>query len=62
MRENIKWLIDQYSDIVDELQRERHDNHTGIGMTVAYITAKIGVYGKVVADLQQLLDESEEAE
>ena len=64
MRENIEWLIGQYTDRIEELEQSRRKDcpKVGISITNTYLTAKIGVYGKVVEDLQTLLDESEDEE
>jgi hypothetical protein len=62
MRENIEWLIGQYKDEIEKLQQSRREDCLNVGATNAYLTAKIGVYGKVVNDLQTLLEESEEEE
>lgn len=61
MRENIEWLIGQYTDKIEKLEQSRREE-SGIGISISkvHLTAKIGVYGKVVNDLQTLLDESEE--
>lgn len=58
MRENIEWLIKQYTDKIEELERDAKEQ--AIGMT--YITGAIRAYSEVVEDLQALLDESEDAE
>ena len=60
MRENIEWLIEQYTDEIERLERSRREDCLNVGVTNAYLTAKIGVYGKVVEDLQSILDESED--
>lgn len=62
MRENIEWLIGQYTDEIEKLEQSRREDCPNIGASNAYLTAKIGVYGKVVNDLQTLLDESEDEE
>lgn len=58
MRENIEWLIEQYTDEIEKAEQSRREE-SGIGR---YLATKIGVYGKVVNDLQTLLDESEDEE
>ena len=62
MRENIEWLIGQYTDEIEKLEQSRREDCLKVGISIsnAYLTAKIGVYGKVVNDLRTLLDESEE--
>lgn len=60
MRENIEWLIEQYTDEIERLEQSRREDCLNVGATNAYLTAKIGVYGKVVNDLQSILDESED--
>ena len=56
MRENIEWLIGQYTDKIEELEREAREQSLGI----TYITGAIRAYSEVVEDLRTLLDESEE--
>ena len=58
MRENIEWLIEQYTDKIEELEQDAKEQ--AIGMT--YITGAIRAYSEVVEDLRTLLDESEEEE
>ena len=57
MTENIKWLIEEYQHEIETLEEDRKDG--GIGFCNAICTAKIGVYGKVIKDLQSLLEVSE---
>ena len=56
MRENIEWLIEQYTDKIEELEQDAKEQ--AIGMT--YITGAIRAYSEVVEDLQGILDESED--
>ena len=56
MRENIEWLIGQYTDKIEELEQDAKEQ--AIGMT--YITGAIRAYSEVVEDLQGILDESED--
>ena len=60
MRENIEWLIEQYTDKIEQLEQDAKERTRGIGMT--YITGAIRAYSEVVEDLQTLLDESEDEE
>ena len=57
-RKDIEWLIDQYQDEVNKLEEDRM--REGVSVSNAYKTGKIGAYGRVIADLKGLLDESEE--
>lgn len=56
MRENIEWLIGQYKDTIERLERDAQEQ--SIGLT--YIKGQIATYNLVVGDLKTLLDESEE--
>ena len=56
MRENIEWLIGQYTDKIERLEQDAREQ--ALGMT--YITGAIRAYSEVVEDLQTLLDENEE--
>jgi hypothetical protein len=58
MRENIEWLIGQYTDTIERLERDAREQ--SIGLT--YIKGQIATYNLVVGDLQSLLDESEDEE
>lgn len=58
MRENIEWLIGQYTNIIERLERDAQEQ--SIGLT--YIKSQIVAYKTVVGDLQTLLDESEDEE
>ena len=58
MRENIEWLIEQYTDSIENLERDAQEQ--SIGLT--YIKGQIVAYKTVVGDLQTLLDESEDEE
>ena len=57
MQEKIKELIEEYSNIIDDLEEDR--KHEGLTISNAYRTAKIGVFGKVIADLTALLEGGE---
>lgn len=52
--DKIKWLIEQYQEEIEKCKADRL--HMQISPTQAYLTAKIGVYGKVVADLKEMLE------
>ena len=56
MRENIEWLIEQYTDKIEELESEAKSQ--GFGLT--YLNGQLATYSKVVGDLQSILDESED--
>lgn len=58
MNDNIKNLIEDYQRNIELLEEDRKTD----GMTIsnAYRVAKIGVYGKVIADLEAVLEGSEE--
>jgi len=58
MRENIEWLIEQYTDSIENLECDAQEQ--SIGLT--YIKGQIVAYKTVVGDLQTLLDESEDEE
>jgi hypothetical protein len=58
MRENIEWLIGQYTDKIEELERDGKSQ--SIGLT--FINGQIRAYKIMVADLQSILDESEDEE
>lgn len=55
--QNINWLIEQYRQNIEKLEEDRKQD----AMTIsnAYRVAKIGVYSKVVEDLQAVLEEGE---
>lgn len=55
--QNINWLIEQYRQNIEKLEEDREQD----AMTIsnAYRVAKIGVYSKVVEDLQAVLEEGE---
>ena len=57
MRENIEWLIEQYTDTIERLERDAQEQ--SIGLT--YIKGQIATYNLIVGDLHSLL-ESEDAE
>ena len=56
MRENIEWLIGQYTYKIEQLEQDAREQ--ALGMT--YITGAIRAYSEVVEDLRTLLEESEE--
>lgn len=56
MRENIEWLIRQYTDKIEELEREEKMQKFGI----TFISGQIWAYSRVVENLQSILDESED--
>ena len=56
MRENIEWLIGQYTDKLMELEQDAKEQSLGI----SFITGQITAYKRAVDDLQSLLDESED--
>ena len=56
MRENIEWLIEQYTDKLKELEQDAKEQSLGI----SFITGQITAYKRVIEDLQGILDESEE--
>lgn len=58
MRENIEWLIKQYTDKIEELEREEKTLKHGL----TFIGGQIWAYSRVVNDLQSILDESEDEE
>lgn len=58
MRENIEWLIGQYTDKIAKLEPEAKSQ--GFGLT--YLNGQLATYNKVVGDLQSILDESEDEE
>ncbi len=58
MRENIEWLIGQYTDKIETLERDGKSQ--SIGLT--FINGQIRAYKIMVEDLQTLLDESEDEE
>ena len=58
MRENIEWLIEQYTDKIEELEREAKSQMFGLNL----ISGQIRAYTRVVNDLQSILDESEDEE
>lgn len=55
---DIQWLIELYQDEIDKLEEERRMNK-GIGFGDAMNCGKIGAYGRVVADLKDLLEEDD---
>ena len=58
LRHSLNWLLEQYIKIVEDLEQERREDR--ITISNAYRTAKIGVYRKVIEDLQEILEEGED--
>jgi hypothetical protein len=58
MRENIEWLIQQYTDKIEKLEQDAREQTIGI----TYFTGAIRAYSEVVEDLRSILEESEGAE
>lgn len=58
MRENIEYLINEYTEAINLLEEDCKND--GVTISNAYRTAKIGVYEKVIQDLQQILEEGED--
>ena len=58
MRENIEYLIKEYTEAIELLEEDRKND--GVTISNAYRTAKIGVYAKVVEDLKAVLEEGED--
>ena len=56
MRENIEWLIERYTRMIETLERDAREQ--ALGMT--YIEGAIRAYSEVVEDLRSILEESEE--
>lgn len=52
--QSLNWLIEQYRRNIEILEEDRKQDAMTIGN--AYRVAKIGVYSKVVDDLQMLFD------
>lgn len=52
--DRIKWLIEQYQEEIEKRAEDRRD--IPMSLSQAILTTKIGVYGKVVADLKELLE------
>lgn len=55
---NIKTLIEEYQDIIHNLEEERR-NEKGISTGNILRTGQIGAYGKVVHDLTDMLEVAE---
>lgn len=58
MTKQIKTLISEYTEAINRLEEDRKNDKLTISN--AYRVAKIGVYGKVIADLEAVLEGSEE--
>lgn len=56
--QNINWLIEQYRQNIEKLEEDMKQDTIPI-ISNAYRVAKIGVYSKVVEDLQAVLEEGE---
>ena len=57
MTEQIKTLISEYTEAINLLEEDRRNDKLTISN--AYRVAKIGVYGKVIADLETVLEGEE---
>ena len=55
MREKIQFLIEEYENAIELLEQDRAEEKY-LTVANAYRTAKIGVFQKVVDDLQMLFD------
>ena len=55
--QSINWLIEQYRQNIEKLEEDRKQDTMTISN--AYRVAKIGVYSKVVEDLQAVLEEGD---
>lgn len=58
LRQNLNWLLEQYIRAKEEYEHDRQND--GLTISNAYKTAKIGVYAKVIQDLQEILEEGED--
>ena len=58
-RKSLEWLIGIYQDEINRLEEDRQRDR-GIGFGNALLTGKIGAYGRVIADLKELLEGEEE--
>ena len=58
MRENIEWLIGQYKNKLRELKQDAKEQSLGI----SFITGQLTAYKRVIDDLQNVLNESEDEE
>lgn len=58
LRKGIEWLIDDYQHKINEMEEDRM--REGVSVSNAFLTGKIGAYGKAVADLRDLLEGVEE--
>ena len=58
VKNDIEWLIDDYQHEINEMEEDRMQE--GVSVSNAFLTGKIGVYGKAVADLKDLLEGVEE--
>ena len=54
LKDNIKWLIGIYQDEIHKAEEDRL--REGISISNAFLTGKIGAYGKAVADLRDLIE------
>lgn len=54
MTEQIKTLISEYTEAINLLEEDRKNDKLTISN--AYRVAKIGVYGKVIEDLHEILE------
>ena len=58
LRKGIEELIDDYQHEINEMEEDRM--REGVSVSNAFLTGKIGAYGKAVADLKDLLEGVEE--
>ena len=58
MKKKLQYLLESYQDELNELYQERSDH--GTSLSGAYMTGKMGVYGKIIIELRQILEEDEE--
>ena len=58
LRKGIEELIDDYQHEINEMEEDRM--REGVSVSNAFLTGKIGAYGKAIADLRELLEGVEE--
>lgn len=58
IKSDIEWLIDEYQHKINEMEEDRM--REGVSVSNAFLTGKIGAYGRAVADLKDLLEGVEE--
>lgn len=54
LKSDIQYLIEDYQKRVEDIEEDLRVEHVS-----PYLTGKVGVYAKVIADLQALLEEEE---